>query len=194
MYRFITIALIIVCSLTVLHAQTPAPPAPAKPALDPDVLAEDWIKRLNSLDHWTLTVDGKEQGIDDVVNSMMELYAPDVLAEVPPHDPDQIGSVMLRGPDNVRKWIEEIARTQVRLTYIIRRQTTKETEGIRLIYSKPLPWGGVGISFQILATYSNRQDRRWFMSPGAVFLQYREDGKIERLRLLLSETGEVVSY
>ena len=34
-------------------------------------------------------------GRDELVNRMMELYAVDVIAEVPPHDEDQIGPVML---------------------------------------------------------------------------------------------------
>jgi hypothetical protein len=32
------------------------------------------------------------------------------------------------------------------------------------------------------------------MEPGAVFLQYREDGKISRLRLLQTEKDEVIDY
>jgi len=37
-----------------------------------------------------------------------------------------------------------------------------------------------------------RKDRRRFMEPGAVFIQYREDGKIQRFRLLLTEKDEVI--
>ena len=74
-------------------------------------LAEEWLKQLNALDDWYLSVDGKEEGVEQLVNSMMELYAPDVLAEVPPHDKDQIGPVMIRGKENVRKWVERIAKT-----------------------------------------------------------------------------------
>src|SRR5262249_40112450 len=52
-------------------AQTP--PAAAKPpAPDPLQLAEDWLARLNSLDDWTLTFEGKEVGREDLVNKMME--------------------------------------------------------------------------------------------------------------------------
>ena len=61
-----------------------------------------------------------------------------------------------------------------------------------MVYSKPLPWGGLGISFQVIAGYSLRKDRRRFMEPGAVFIQYREDGKIQRFRLLLTEKDEVI--
>jgi len=158
-------------------------------------LAEEWLKRLNALDDWYLSLDGKEQGIDQLVNSMTELYAPDVLAEVPPYDKEQIGPVMLRGRENVRKWIERIARSQVRLNYIIKRQTdgpTGDYEGWRLVYSTKLPWGGMGIAFQIIGVWSLREDRRRFTAPGSVFIQYGPDGKIRRLRLFLAEIDEVV--
>src|SRR5439155_22884307 len=153
-------------------AQTPppvqAPPAAAKPpAPDPLQLAEDWLTRLNSLSNWSLTFEGKEVGREELVNKMMELYAPDVVAEVPPHDDDQIGPVILRGRANVQKWVDRISRPQVRLLYIQRRQTKKQFEGTKLIYSTPLPWGGVGISFEIIAAWSRREDRRKFKGPGS---------------------------
>jgi len=177
--------------------QTPPQTTPdkPKPALDPERLVEEWMKRLNALDSWHLTVDGKEEGIEDVVNSMMELYAPDVLAEVPPHDEDQSGSVMLRGSTLLRKWVEKIARTQVRLNYIRVAQTMKEFNGVQPLFTTPLPWGGVGISFQIIGAWSMREDRlnKRFMAPGAVFLQFGEDGKIQRLRLYLTEITRVVA-
>ena len=158
-------------------------------------LAEEFLKRLNALDDWYLAVDGKEEGVDVLVNSMMELFAPDVLAEVPPLDPHQIGPVVLRGSTNIRKWIEKIARSRVRLAYLIKRQTAGPTgayEGWRLVDSTPLPWGGTSLSFQIIATYSLREDRRRFTGPGAVFLQIGNDGKISRLRLLEAEISQVV--
>ena len=182
-------------------AQTPPPPAPqtppaaaAKPpAPDPLQLAEDWMTRLNNLSNWYLTFEGKEVGREDLVNKMMELYAPDVVAEVPPHDDEQIGPVILRGRAIVQKWVDKISRTQVRLLYIQRRQTKKQFEGTKLIYSTPLPWGGVGMSFEIIAAWSRREDRRKFTGPGSVFLQYNADGKIDRLRLYVAEISEVTA-
>ena len=173
-------------------AQTPPPAAAAKPpGPDPVQLAEDWMVRLNNLSNWSLTFEGKEMGREELVNKMMELYAPDVVAEVPPHDDDQIGPVVLRGSANVQKWVDKISRTQVRLFYIQRRQTKKQFEGTKLVYSTPLPWGGVGISFEIIAAWSRRADRRKFTGPGSVFLQYNAAGKIDRLRLYVAEIDEV---
>ena len=192
----IVISILIALGL-VFEFQAQAPPpqtTPAKPpAPDPVKLAEDWMNRLNALDDWYLSVEGNEVGRDEVVNRMMELYAPDVIAELPPHDEEQIGPVLLRGSANLRKWVEKISRTQVRLLNIQRRQTKKQFEGQKLVYATPLPWGGLGISFEIIGAYSRRQDRRKFTAPGAVFLQYGADGKIERLRLYLAETAEVVA-
>src|SRR5438876_9104432 len=173
------------------QAQTAPQTADGKPVLDPAKLAEDWINRLNALSNWNLSVEGKEVGRDEVVNKMMELFAADVIAEVPPHDEDQIGPVMLRGSANVRKWIDKISRTQVKLLYIQKKQTQKAFEGQKLVYAAPLPWGGLGISFEIIGAWSRREDRRKFTAPGAVFLQYGADGKIEHLRLYLAETAEV---
>jgi len=174
------------------QAQTPPQTTPGKPALDPAKLAEEWLNRLNALDDWHLSVEGKEVGLDEVVNNMMGLYAPDVIAELPPHDEDQIGPIMLRGSGNLRKWVEKIARTQVKLLYIHKRQTVGSFEGERLVYSTPLPWGGLGLSFQIIGAYSLRENRRKFTAPGMVVLQVGVDGKIKRLRLFLTETAEVV--
>jgi|SRR5947209_11178606 len=188
MRRLIISTLIILLVSIEVHAQAAADSPEQKQA-------EEWIKRLNALDDWYLSADGKEEGIQPLVDSMMELYAPDVVAEVPPHDKDQIGPVMLRGKENVRKWVDSIARTQVRLNYILKRQTegpTGEYEGWRLVYSMKLPWGGTSIAFQIIGVWSLREDRRRFMAPGAVFIQYGPDGKIRRLRLLLGEIDQVV--
>ena len=188
MHRLIISTLIILFAAINLRAQAAADSPEQK-------LAEQFLTRLNALSDWYLSVNGKEEGIDQRVNSMMELYAPDVLAEVPPHDKDQIGPVMLRGSENVRKWVDRIARSQVRLNYLIKRQTdgpTGDYEGWRLVYSTKLPWGGTGIAFQIIGAWSSREDRRRFTAPGSVFIQYGPDGKIHRLRLLLGEIDEVV--
>lgn len=188
MRRLIISTLIVLLAAIEVHAQAAAD-------LPEQKQAEEWLKRLNALSSWYLTVDGKEQGIDQVVDSMMELFAPDVLAEVPPHDKEQIGPVMLRGKDTVRKWVESIARSQVKIDYYLKRQTegpTGEYEGWRLVYTVKLPWGGSAIAFPIIGRWSLREDRHRYMAPGAVFIQYGPDGKIRRLRLLLAEIEEVV--
>ena len=135
-------------------------------------------------------MEGKEEGVEELVNNMMELYAPDVIAEVPPHDEDQIRPVMLHGTANLRKWVEKVARTQVKLLYIQKRQTVGSFEGQKLVYTAPLPWGGVGLSFQIIAACSLRENRRKFTAPGMVLLQVGADEKIKRLRLFLAEIAE----
>jgi len=195
MYRPILFIILIVIVFGTLQfqAQTPPQTPPAKPALDASKLAEDWITRLNALSNWHLTMEGKELGREEVVDKMMELYTPDAIAEVPPHDEEQIGPVMLRGSANVRKWFDKVSRTQIKLLYVQKKQTRRQFEGQKLVYSMPLPWGGLGISFEIIGAWSRREDRRKFTGPGAVFLQYNADGKIERLRLYVTEISEVVA-
>jgi hypothetical protein len=180
--------------LTVFEAQTQAQ-APAPVDTTQRNRADEWIERMNALSDWYISVEGKEEGVDQRIDSMMELYASDVVAEVPPHDPNQIGPVMLRGSANLRKWVEKIARTQTKLTYGITRRTggpSAEFEGWQFVYSTPMPWGGTAVAFQIRGTWSLRENRKRFTAPGAVFLEYGTDGKIHRLRLILAEISEVV--
>ena len=199
MRRSIFILIAILISLwAVLEFQAQAPPpqsqaTPAKPAIDAGKLAEDFVVRLNALDKWYLSLDGKEVGREELVNRMMELYAPDAIAEVPPNDEDQIGPLMLRGSANIRKWVDKISSTQVRLLYVQRRQTQKQFEGEKLVYTTPLPWGGLGISYEIIGAWSRRADRRKFTGPGSVFMQVNPDGKIQRLRLYVAEISEVTA-
>ena len=119
-------------------------------------------------------------------------FVPDVLVELPPHDEKQIGPVMLLGSRQIRQWADKFARTHVELAYLLKPQTENEVEGERMVYSKPLPWGGLGVSFPIIAGHSMRQDRSQFLEVGAVFVQYGEDGQIHRFRLIQSEKEKVL--
>jgi hypothetical protein len=192
MGRLIVPALTMFLSAVQLQAQTPPVAAPAKPAPDVTQLAVDWVDRMNNLSNWYLTMDGKEDEAGKVVDHMMEAFAPDAIVQVPPHDEEQIGPVVLVGSDQVRKWVDEIARSHVNINYKIQRQTQNATDGEIMVNSKPLPWGGVSIAFQVHAAYSLREDRRRFLELGALFIQYGDDGKIHRLRLFLEEKDEVV--
>jgi hypothetical protein len=197
MSRLTVISISLIALFTAFHLQAQAPPqAPAqktdKPALNADKLAIDWMDRMDALSHWYLTVDGKEDGLQQTVDHMMELYTPDVIAEVPPYDERQLGPVMLVGTVQLRKWVEKVATTQVDIHYQLKRQTMKEFEGEDMIYSRPLPWGGVGVAFQVLESDSQRVDRKRFMQIGGVFLQFNNDGKIYRMRLVLAEKDEIV--
>ena len=187
MRRLIVSTLIVLWTACALHAQRPEVKADTA-----EPLVEEWIQRFNALDDWHITLDGKEEGREALVDRMMELYADDVIANVPPHDEDQIGPGMFRTRANLRKWFEKIANTQVRLEYIRTRQTAGEFEGVQLVYSTPLPWGGVGVSFPIVGVWSLRENRQRFMAPGMVVLQFNKDGKIQRMRLYLTEIAEVV--
>src|SRR5689334_21090025 len=115
MGRLSSISIFVIALLTVLEvrpqAQT-APPAAAqktdKPALNADKLAIEWVDRMNALSSWYLTADGKEDEAQNRVDHLMEIFATDVIAEVPPHDDRQQGTVELVGSTQVRKWVEKI--------------------------------------------------------------------------------------
>src|SRR6185436_12903103 len=77
------------------QAAKPQPDQPKAPALDGEKLVREWFRRLNALDDWWITVDGKEEP-EPVINRMVELYAPDALQFVEPNE-DQLGTVMLSG-------------------------------------------------------------------------------------------------
>jgi hypothetical protein len=164
-----------------------APAAPAKPAVDVTKLGTDFVDKLNTLDDWRLSMDGKEVGLDKIVDAFMADFAPDVFAELPSDDEEQIGPLELHGIPQVRKWVEKQARSRVELEYLLARQTEKTVEGEFMVYSKPLPWGGVGIAFPILAPYSTRVNRDRFLEVETVFLQFGPDQKIHRFQMYVSE-------
>ena len=82
---FIFSVLIVFLTAGVFHGQTPQAPAqkaPQKPALNADELAIAFVDRFNALSNWHLTYDGKEDGLDQSVDHMMELFAPDIIADL----------------------------------------------------------------------------------------------------------------
>jgi hypothetical protein len=176
------------------QAQAPAPAAAAqaKPALDPDKLAIDWVDRMNELSNWYITVDGKEDDVKRVVDKVMEMYAPDAIVEVPPHDQTQQGALQLVGAPQIRRWLEQMATSRVEIKYVIKRQTWKEYEGEWMIFSRKLPWGGLGVAVQLLEADSQRADRKRYMTAGGAFMQFNSDGKIYRMRLNLGEKNEIL--
>jgi hypothetical protein len=191
--RWITVSILITfLFVSASQAQTPAEPPPAQAELDPTFLGQQWVDRINTLDDWRISMDGREEGLAEVVDGFLELLTPDVLVEVPPHDENQIGPVMLIGREQVGLWAAKFARSHVSVVYSLKRQTEGEVEGERMVYSKQLPWGGLGVSFPIYLDYLARADRRRFWEVGAVFLQIGDDGKIQRFRIFQTEKEEVI--
>jgi hypothetical protein len=164
------------------QATKPQPDKSEKPALDADKLVREWFRRLNALDDWWITFDGKEEP-EAVVEKMVELYAPDVLQFVDP-EPDQLGTVMLSGPAGIRKWADNFARTRVQLAYRLQDQTLKEMTADVIMTSVP-PWGGLAAAVEFTAFYTERESRRRFFGPGVAVFQFNEEGKVRRLRFLV---------
>lgn len=164
------------------QAARPQPDQPKAAALDGEKLVREWFRRLNALDDWWITVDGKEEP-EPVINRMVELYAADALQFVEPNE-DQLGTVMLSGPEGIRKWSDLFARRYVQLAYRIQNQTLKEKTTDVIMTSTP-PWGGLAAAVEFTAFYGERDSRRRFMGPGVALFQFNEEGKIRRLRIFL---------
>jgi hypothetical protein len=175
-------------TLALLLLQGQAAPKPAGP--NPDELAREWFIRLNELDDWYISYDGKEEN-EAVVNRFLDLYAADAFHQVGPSE-NQIGPVLFSGKEAIRKWTNDFSKRYVALNYRIEYKTKKE-KPIQPIYTIQYPWGGTGASTQFEAIYTNREDRKTFVVPGAVFFIFDEAGKIQNVRmyLLRDEAAEI---
>ena len=152
-------------------AQTTSPQKPS--SVMPEELALEWFIRLNELDDWFISVDGREEN-QAVVNRFLELYAEDAFHQVGPSS-TQIGPVIFHGKDAIRKWADDFSKKYVALNYRIEYKTRKE-KPLQPFYVIQFPWGGTGASTQFEAIFTNRDDRRQFVVPGAVFFMFETYG------------------
>jgi len=159
-------------------------------ALKPEELASEWFLRLNALDDWSVSPDGSGDN-DAVVNRFVDLYAADAFHQVGPSE-NQIGPVLFSGREAIRKWANDFSRKYTGLNYRVEYKTRKE-KPIQPFYTIQFPWGGTGASTQFEAIYINRQDKKQFVVPGAIFFIFDEAGKIQsaRIYLLRDEAAEI---
>jgi hypothetical protein len=166
---------------------------PAKPQeLSGEQLFNEWFNRLNALDDWYITMDGKEQP-EQVVDALLALYAGDAVQFVGPNE-RQIGMVTLSGLDAIRKWVDQMARTRRQIAWRLSSRTMDEkTAGLMVV---PAPWGGSSVSAEITFAYTDRYTDKRFQIPGMVLLDFGKDGKIRRARLYLlkDEMEEIFPY
>lgn len=168
----------------------PVAPAASKAAPKPEELAAEWFVRLNELDDWFISYDGKEENAV-VVDRFLDLYADEAFHQVGP-SANQIGTVLFTGKTAIRKWVDDFSKRYTALNYRIEYKTRKE-KPLQPFYAIQFPWGGTGASTQFEAIFTNRDDRKQFVVPAAVFFMFNEAGKIEsvRLYLLRDETAEI---
>jgi len=184
-----TLLFTLVCLMgAVSDAQSPSAQKP--PSVKPDELAKEWFIRLNELDDWYISFEGKEENAV-VVDRFLDLYAPDAFHQVGPSE-KQIGPVVLHGRAAIRTWADAFSKRFVALNYRVEYRTRSE-QPVQPFYVTQFPWGGMGASTQFEAIYTNRDDRRQFVVPAAVFFIFDEAGKIQQLRLymLRDEAAEV---
>ena len=187
MTKTFTFALLVL-GAAVSQGQAPPPPKPATALAEE--MAREWFIRLNELDDWHISFDGKEDN-DAVVDRFVDLYAADAFHQVGPSE-KQIGPVLFTGKAAIRKWANDFSKRFVALNYRIEYKTKKEMP-VQPFYVTQFPWGGTGASTQFEAIFTNRDDRRQFVVPGAVFFIFDETGKIQNLRLyvLRDEAAEI---
>jgi hypothetical protein len=161
-------------------AQSPA--VPKAPVALAEETAREWFIRLNELDDWHISFEGKEEN-DAVVDRFVDLYAADAFHQVGPSE-KQSGPVVFHGKAAIRKWADDFSKQYVGLNYRIEYKTRKEMP-VQPFYITQFPWGGSGAATQFEAIYTTREERRQFVVPGAVFVMVDEAGKIQNLRLYL---------
>ena len=155
-------------------------------------LFHEWINRLNALDDWFISMDGKEQP-ERGVAGLMELYAPDAIQFVGPNE-KQMGIVTLSGVEAIHKWVDQIARTRRLIAWRLVSRTLDEKTAALLV--TPAPWGGVSVAAEITYAFTDRFTDQRFQIPGMVLLDFGNDGKIRRARLYLlkDEEEEILPY
>src|SRR5688572_16839704 len=180
--KIVSVLLLLLAMLCVSPSSKAQSSAPPKPPLKPEQLADQWLVRLNELDDWYISVDGKEEN-DAVVDRFVDLYAPEAYHQVGPNE-NQIGTVVYHRKDSIRLWANEFSKKYIGVNYRVDYRTRKE-KTVQPFHVIQFPWGGTGASTEVAAVYMNREDRRQFVVPGAVFCLFDETGKIESVRMYL---------
>jgi hypothetical protein len=156
-------------------------------------LVEEFFGRLNALDDWFISMDGKEQN-QTVVDRFVELFSPDAYCQVGPSK-NQLGGVTYHGLAGIRKWADEFSRTYLDLNYRINFKTRRE-QTTKPVYAFQMPWGDSGVAVEFTAVHTNRSDRKRSWMPGAAFFMFDKEGKIVDLRLymLRDEAEQTKTY
>jgi len=160
--------------------------------LNGEQLFNQWMNRLNALDDWFITMDGKEEP-EPVVARLLELYAPDAIQFVGPNE-KQIGLVTLAGLEAIHKWADEMARTRRQIAWRLVSRTLDEKTAA--VVATPAPWGGYSVAAEVTYAFTDRFSDRRFQIPGMVLLDFGDTGKIRRARLYMvkDEEEEILRY
>jgi SnoaL-like protein len=185
------------CVLPILLAFASVAAGQNEPAVKPretsgEQLFNEWLNKLNALDDWFISMDGKEQP-EQVIADLMGLYAPDAVQFVGPNE-KQIGLVTLSGLDAIRKWVDAQARTRRQIAWRVASRTMDEKTAALLVV--PTPWGGSSVAAEVTFAYTDRYSERRFQIPGMALVDFGKDGKIRRVRLYLlkDEMEEIFPY
>src|SRR5262245_28509572 len=148
-----------------LIAQQPAP----RPAAKPEDVVRDWMQRWTELD-----------GSDASAKKFADLYIPGGVHETGPNA-RQKGLVYFEGQSDIEKMAKAFGEANSDITFRIAATTANE-KSVDLIHVTDGPWGGQSISIEYVTAYTQKKDKKRYMSPGAAFIQI-QNGKIRRTRL-----------
>jgi hypothetical protein len=178
------------CGVSLAQAPTNADGAPSKE----QELVEEWFGRLNDLDDWFISMDGKEEN-QALVDKFLELFSPDVYMQVGPST-RQIGPVIYHGLEGIRKWANEFSRSYLDLNYRTHFKTRHESTVKPIHVFQIAATGETSVAVEFTGVYTVRRDRKRVWIPGAAFFIFDKDGKVQDLRLYLlrDEAEETTTY
>ena len=148
-----------------LIAQQPTP----KPTAKPEDLIREWMQAWTALD-----------GSDAAAGKFADLYAPDGVHETGPNA-RQKGLVYYEGRSDIQKMAKAFGEANSDITFRIAATTANE-KSAELMHVADGPWGGQSIAIEYVTAYTQKKDKKRYMSPGAAFIQI-QNGKIRRTRL-----------
>ena len=192
----VSLLVVLLCPLGFSQAQNSSSQAQNKPEPKPEEvqkLVEEYFGRLNDLDNWFISMDGKEEN-NAVVDRFLELFAADAYLQVGPSK-NQLGTVTYHGLEGIRKWVDQFSRSFLDLNYRTHFKTRNE-QTAKPVYVYQMPWGDRAVAVEFTGVYTVRNDRKRYWIPGAAFFTFDKEGKIQdaRLYMLRDEMEETKTY
>jgi hypothetical protein len=191
MARFPLVSMLFLMLCPSVFSQAPTD-ATIKPSKEQE-LVEEWFGRLNDLDDWFISMDGKEEN-SAVVDRFLELFSTEAYLQVGP-SAKQLGTVVYHGPEGVRKWTDEFSRSYLDLNYRTHFKTRNE-KTVKPVHVFQMPGEETAVAVEFTGVYTVRHDRRRVWIPGAAFFVFDKGGKIQDLRLYLlrDEAEQTTTY
>jgi hypothetical protein len=189
--RLLVSMLVLIMSSSSAYPQAPTD-ATIRPSREQE-LVEEWFGRLNDLDDWWISMEGKEEN-EEVVRRFLELFSPDVYLQVGP-TARQLGPVVYHGLEGVRKWADNFSRSYQDLNYRTHYKTRNELT-VKPVHVFRMPTEETAVAVEFTGVHTVRHDRKRVWIPGAAFFLFDKEGRVQDLRLYLlrDEAEETTTY